>query len=83
VSLPVGLALNIAEMLLSQIHKLLMVNGTSAHNDHVFAIVVGSVEIHNHVTVNLSDVVDVAQNWLSHHVLTVNVVVHVFHQSFF
>jgi hypothetical protein len=83
VSLPVGLALNIAEMLLSQVHKLLMLNCTSAYNDHVFAIVVGSVEIHNHVTVNLTNVVDVTQNWLSHHMLTVNVVVHVFHESFF
>jgi hypothetical protein len=70
-------------MLLSQVYKLLMLNCTSTYNDHVFGIVVGSVEIHNHVSVNLADVVDVAQNRLSHHMLTVNVVVHVFHQSFF
>jgi hypothetical protein len=81
--LPVGLALNIAEMLLSQVDKLLMLNCTSSYDDHVFAIVIGSVEIHNHVSVNLADVVDVAQNWLPHHMLTINVVVHVFHQSFF
>jgi hypothetical protein len=56
-----------------------VVNLASADNHHVFTEVVGSVEVNNHVSVNLPDVIDIPKNWLAHHVISEAVVVHIFH----
>jgi len=70
-------------VLLNQVHKLFMLDCSRAYNDHVFTKVIASVEVSDHVSVNLPDVVDVSENWLAHHVISVAVKVHVFHQGFF
>ncbi len=57
-----------------------MVDVPRADNDNVLSEVVPVVEVHYHVPVDLVDVVDVSQYRLPHHVLPVDVVVHVFHQ---
>lgn len=80
---PFGSPFNISEVLLGQIHKLLMIDSTCAHNDHIFTEIVGCVEIDNHFTIYLSNVIDVTEDWLSHHMLTVNVKIHIFHESLF
>mmetsp|Transcript_84400 Transcript_84400/g.116642 ORF Transcript_84400/g.116642 Transcript_84400/m.116642 type:complete len:304 (-) Transcript_84400:533-1444(-) len=69
------------EVLLTQVNKLLMVYGTSTDNDHVFTIVIGVAEIHNHFTVDLSNVVNITKNRLTHHMFSINVIVNVFHQG--
>ena len=70
-------------MLLNEINELLVVYGTRANHDHVLTVVVASVEINDHVSVDLANVVNVAQNWLTHHVFAIDVVVHIFHQGLF
>lgn len=73
---------NASEVLFSQVHELLVVHGTSAHNDHVVTEVVGVLEVDNVVAVDLADVVHVTEDGLAHHVLSVNVIVDVLHQGF-
>jgi len=58
-----------------------MADGTSTNNDHVLTEVVGLIEIDNHVTVDLIDVIDVSEDGLAHHVLSEDVIVDVLHQS--
>ena len=70
-------------MLLDQVHKLLMLDCSRAYNDHVFTKIIASVEVSDHFAVNLPDVVDVSENRLAHHVISVAIKVHVFHQGFF
>lgn len=41
------------------------------------------MEVCNHLSVDLADVVNVAQNWLSHHVISEAVEIDVFHKCFF
>lgn len=58
-----------------------MADGTSTNNYHVLTEVVGLIEIDNHVTVDLIDVIDVSEDGLAHHVLSEDVIVDVLHQS--
>ena len=58
-----------------------MVNVTRAYNNHVISEVVGLVEVKNHVSVDLVNVIDVSKDRLTHHMLSVDVIVDVFHQS--
>lgn len=76
-----ALAGQVLEVALSEINKLLVRHCACTHNDHVLSEVVRLMEIYDHVTVDLVDVVDVAEDRLAHHVLTVDVVVHILHQS--
>jgi hypothetical protein len=57
-----------------------MVYVSSAHNDYVLSEVVPLMEVNHHVPVDLVDVVYVSQNGLAHHVLSVDVVIHVLHE---
>jgi hypothetical protein len=70
-------------MLLHQINKLLMVDCSSTDYNNIFSKVVSTMEINNHLSVDLPYVIDITQNWLPHHMLSVNVEVNILHQSFF
>jgi hypothetical protein len=70
------------EMLLSEVYQLLMVDISSAYNDHILAKVVSLVEVNNHIAVNLVNVVNVTEDGLAHHVLTIDVIVDVLHEGF-
>ena len=69
------------EVLLHQVDQLLMLDGASAHNHDVLAKVVRRPKINDHVSLYLIDIIDVAKDGLSHHVLPVNIIVHVLHES--
>jgi hypothetical protein len=69
------------EVLLSQVHQLLMIDTTSPHNDDIVAKVVSPMKINDHITFYLIDVIDISKDGLSHHVLSVNIIVNVLHQS--
>ena len=58
-----------------------MVYVTRAYNNHVISEVVGLVEVKDHVSVDLVNVIDVTKDRLAHHMLPVDVIVHVLHQS--
>jgi hypothetical protein len=68
-------------VLLSEVDQLLVVHGASADDDHVVSEVVGSLEVGDMFTCKLADVVNVTEDWLAHHVLSVDVIVDVLHQS--
>ena len=67
------------EVLLSQVNKLLMANTACAYNDHILAKVVRLMKINDHITFYLIDVIDISEDGLSHHVLSVYIIVHVLH----
>ena len=67
------------EVLLSQVNKLLMANTASAYNDHILAKVVRLMKINDLITFYLIDVIDISKDGLSHHVLSVNIIVNVLH----
>lgn len=69
------------EVLLCKVYQLLMANSTSADNDNIFTEVIGLMEVDDHISIDLIDVINISQNWLTHHVLSVNVVVYIFHKS--
>jgi hypothetical protein len=60
-----------------------MLNFTSTYYDNILSVIVASVKIYNHVPIDRSNVVNISQNRLSHHVFSVNVVVNIFHKGFF
>lgn len=68
-------------MLLSQVNKLLVINGACANNNYILTEVVGLVEVYDHITLNLINIVNISKDGLSHHVLPVNVIIHVLHES--
>lgn len=59
-----------------------MINSTCPNNNDVLSEVVGLVEIHHHVTLDLIDIINISEDGLSHHVLPKYIVVHVFHKCF-
>ena len=67
------------EVLLSQVNKLLMANTASAYNDHILSKVVRLMKINDLITFYLIDVIDISKDGLSHHVLSVYIIVHVLH----
>lgn len=67
------------EVLFCKVYQLLMANSTSADNDNIFTEVIGLMEVDDHISIDLIDVINISQNWLSHHVLSVNVIVYIFH----
>lgn len=69
-------------MLVDKVHQLLVVNVAGSHNDHVFAKVIALMEVDDHFAVDLTNVVNVTKDGLSHHVLTIDVEVDVLHESF-
>ena len=69
------------EVLLNQVNELLMIDGTSANNDHILTKVVRLMKINDHITFYLIDVIDISKDGLSHHVFSENIIVHVFHQG--
>ena len=69
-------------MLLDQVDKLVVSDGARTHDDDILAEIISLVVIDNHIARDLTDVVDVAENGLSHHVLSEDVKVDVFHEGF-
>lgn len=47
----------------------------------IFSKVIGSMEVNNHVSLDLIDVVNVSKDRLAHHMLSVDVVVDIFHEG--
>ena len=68
------------EVLLYQIDELLVSDGACTHDDHIFAEIVSLMVVDNHVTRDLTDIINVAENGLSHHVLSEDVIVDVLHE---
>ena len=66
-------------MLLDQVDKLVVSDGACTHDDDILAEIISLVVVDNHIARDLTDVVDVAENGLSHHVLSEDVKVDVFH----
>ena len=69
-------------MLLNQIDKLLMVDCSSSHDDDILTEVVSVVEVCHHVAIYLSNVVNVTEDGLAHHVVSVNIEVDILHEGF-
>ena len=72
-----------AEVLLNEIDQLLMIDIAGAYHYHVLAKVVALVEVDDHFAVDLSNVVDVAEDRLTHHVISEDIEVDVLHESLF
>ena len=68
-------------MLLDEVYKHLMVDVTGAYNDHVFTEVVALMEVRNHISGDLTDVVYIAKNGLTHHMIFEHIEVNVLHQG--
>ena len=60
-----------------------MADCTSSNDNKIFTKVVASVEVNYHVSIDLSNVVDVSQDRLAHHVITEHIEVNIFHEGFF
>lgn len=56
-----------------------MFDGTWTDDDKIFSIVVTRVEIHNHISGNLSDIVNVTKDGLAHHVILITIEIDVLH----
>jgi hypothetical protein len=56
-----------------------MLYSASTNNNHVLTIVIGLVEVDYHISIDMIDVVNISQDWLSHHMITENVVIDVLH----
>ena len=56
-----------------------MIDGTGTNNNDILPKIIASMEISNHLTIDLTDVFDVTEDRLSHHVVFVNVKVDVLH----
>lgn len=70
-------------MLLCQVHELLVPHVARAHDHHILSEVVACVEVNHHVAIDLSNVVHISKDGLAHHMLSIDVVVYIFHQRFF
>ena len=55
-----------------------MIDGTGTNNNNILPEIVASMEISNHLTIDLADVVNVAEDRLSHPVVFLDVKVDVF-----
>ena len=66
-------------MLLSQIHQLIMIDIPSSHHDHIFGKIHPLMVLNDHVSVDLMYVVDLAKDRETHHVLPIDVIVHILH----
>ena len=75
-------ARHVDEVLLDQVHKLLVFQSPSAHNDHILSVIIPAMEVNHHLTIDLADIIYVPKNWLAHHMLPVNIEVYIFHESF-
>ena len=69
-------------MLFDKVDELVVVDSTGTHDHHILTKIVSLVVLNNHVARDLADVINVAKDRLSHHVLAVYVVVNVFHEGF-
>ena len=75
-------SLELAKMLLGQVNKLLMLYGACSDNHHVFSEVHSLMILDNHLPVDPADVFNFAEDWQAHHVIPVDVEVHVLHECF-
>ena len=64
---------------LDKINQLVMVDTAGTNYNHIFSEVVSRVELCDHVPIDHVDIINVTKDGLSHHVLPINVVVHIFH----
>jgi len=73
------LPLNITKILFTKVNQHLVLDLASSDNNHVLAEVISRMEVNNHVASDAVDIINVTQDRLAHHVLSVNVVVDIFH----
>lgn len=74
-----GMARQAGKVLLDEVNELLVFNGARAYDDDVLAKERALVEVCDHVASDVANVIDVAKNRLSHHVIPEHVEVNVFH----
>ena len=70
-----------AEVLLNEIDQLLMIHCACSHHYNVLAEIVPRMEVCDHFAIDLANVVDVAENGLTHHVVAEHIEVDILHQS--
>lgn len=75
-------ASNGAKVLFNEVNELLVVDIASADHYDVLSEVVALVEVNDHFTIDLADVVDITEDWLTHHMLAVAIEVDVLHERF-
>ena len=68
-------------MLLDEVDKHLMVDVTGTYDYHVLTEVVALMEVCDHVASNFTDVVDIAQNGLAHHMIFEHIEVDILHEG--
>ena len=68
-------------MLLDKVNKLLMVYVSSANNNHVLTEIVALVEVNDHLAINLTNIVDITEDRLAHHMISKAVKVDILHQG--
>ena len=60
-----------------------MLNFASADNNDIFSEVVCVMEINNHIAIDHSDVILIAKDGLSHHVVSIDIIINILHKSLF
>ena len=66
-------------MLFNKVNELLVLNSACPYNHNILTKVTSFVEVDNHVSIDLSDVVNITKDWLAHHMLSVAVKVNILH----
>ena len=70
------------KVLLHQVDQLLMGDSAGTADHDILTEIVALMEVSDHLSVNFTDVVDVSEDGLSHHMIPVDIEVDIFHQSF-
>lgn len=68
-------------MLLDEVDELLVSDRSRTHDNHVLTEVVSLMEVSDHFSVDLADVIDVSENRLAHHVFPVDVEIDILHEG--
>jgi len=76
------ISLQLAKVLLTEVHQLLMLNVSSPNNNQVLAIIHPLMEINNHIPGYLINVFNNPKNWQAHHMISINIEVNILHQRF-
>ena len=74
--------LQLAKVLLTEVHQLLMLNISSANNNQILSVIHPLVEINNHIPGYLINILNNAKNWQAHHMISINIKVYILHQRF-
>ena len=60
-----------------------MFNGSGTNDNNIFTEVISSMEVINHLSIDLPNVINISKNRLAHHMVTIDVEVDILHQSLF